>query len=109
MEKDQKKEACPDMKFWTEDNMKLLNSDQKKKLCEIKEKIRVIRNPFDKKEKLQGMIICPDASLFSFAASAQTGAPFQPRAIPGVFADAPACSAPAAASAPAEISYRFRC
>ena len=24
-----KKEACPDMKFWTEDNMKLLNSDQK--------------------------------------------------------------------------------
>ena len=40
MEKDQKKEACPDMKFWTEDNMKLLNSDQKKKLCEIQEKIK---------------------------------------------------------------------
>ena len=28
------------MKFWTEDNMKLLNSDQKKKLCEIQEKIK---------------------------------------------------------------------
>ena len=39
-EKDQKKEACPDMKFWTEDNIKLLNSDQKNKLCEIQEKIK---------------------------------------------------------------------
>ena len=36
----QKRNTCPDMKFWTEDNMKLLNSDQKKKLCEIQEKIK---------------------------------------------------------------------
>ena len=28
------------MKFWTEDNIKLLNSDQKNKLCEIQEKIK---------------------------------------------------------------------
>ena len=39
-EKEQKKEACPDMQFWTEDNIKLLNSDQKNKLCEIQEKIK---------------------------------------------------------------------
>ena len=28
------------MQFWTEDNIKLLNSDQKNKLCEIQEKIK---------------------------------------------------------------------
>lgn len=39
-EKEQKKEVCPDMQFWTEDNIKLLNSDQKNKLCEIQEKIK---------------------------------------------------------------------
>ena len=39
-DKEEKKDACPDMKFWTEDNIKLLNSDQKKKLCEIQEKIK---------------------------------------------------------------------
>ena len=38
--KEQKKDDCPDMKFWTEDNIKSLNSDQKKKLCEIQEKIK---------------------------------------------------------------------
>ena len=31
-----KKEACPDMKFWTEDNMKLLNSDQKRNYVKFK-------------------------------------------------------------------------
>ena len=39
-EKEQKKEVCPDMQFLTENNIKLLNLDQKNKLCEIQEKIK---------------------------------------------------------------------
>lgn len=52
VEKDQKKESCPDMTFWTEDNMKLLNSDQKKKLCDIQEKVKkgTALNESDKKD-----------------------------------------------------------